>query len=316
MSSRCPPCRADPSRRRECRAADRGTCRRRFPRPPSSPARARASLVTVMTHRSCRSKLFDTCEIDVRQALRGELLLFDPARQLRDRCEGDVGIVRGHCRRRAPCCARRRRASAPTRREAPDSSASPARIVGLERDLPRSGRGAREAAPSIGRQVVCGHRSARRASSSPARAFRLPQMWTVTPRARRLLLWRTSAALLASSEASKKAGAERRSLHATAAATTPSGAVIRNCRRVFMAKDTAISDAAGIGSGTSATTGAALRAASRRGRPWKTVAAARAPAQREQFVRLRGAGHRLLGEPLDGAGNRRSGLRAQHRPTP
>ena len=49
---RCRRCRADPSRRTECRAAARDIARRRSPRRPASPARARRSLVSVMMQRS------------------------------------------------------------------------------------------------------------------------------------------------------------------------------------------------------------------------------------------------------------------------
>ena len=53
-----------------------------------------SSFVSVMMQRSFGSNCSIRLQIDVRQALGGELLLLDPARQLRHRRKRDVGVAR------------------------------------------------------------------------------------------------------------------------------------------------------------------------------------------------------------------------------
>ena len=97
----------------ECRAAARGTCRRRSPRRPASPARARASFVSVMTQRSFGSNCSIRAQIDAGQALGCELpsarssaTAASPARR---RCRHRWPATDA----RRPCCARTHRATGP-----------------------------------------------------------------------------------------------------------------------------------------------------------------------------------------------------------
>ena len=61
-----------------------------------------------------RIELLDPVQVDVRQALGGERLPLDPARQPRHRREGDVGVARRAAAPRRSRCARTRRAPGPS----------------------------------------------------------------------------------------------------------------------------------------------------------------------------------------------------------
>ena len=161
-------------------------------------------------------------------------LLFDPARQLGHGRERDVGVVRRQAATASPRCARTGRAPGPaSRRQAPGSTASPERAPARARSF-ADRRAARAAAPSTAASSPPPSR-ARRRSSSPARASRLRRTWTATPAGRRPARCRRSAAR----PASPGGAGDRDGLRIVPArdrgASAPSGAVIRNCRRVFTA---------------------------------------------------------------------------------
>ena len=86
-------CRRGLLRPRGCRGGGRDNGRRRFPcRLALACARAR-SRVRVMTQWSLGSKRCEAIEVDVGEAFGGELAGFDPAGEMRDGREGDVGVA-------------------------------------------------------------------------------------------------------------------------------------------------------------------------------------------------------------------------------
>ena len=129
------------------------------------------SRVSVMIAAQLRIEALDAIEIDLRQPLGGELCALDPARELRDRREGDVGVARRAAGRDRSRCARSGRASG---RGAGPASTGFQRVagasVGLERDLARARPGARAAAPSTA-PARGRHARARRWSSSTCASF-------------------------------------------------------------------------------------------------------------------------------------------------
>ena len=193
-----------------------------------------ASFVSVMTQRSFGSNCSIRCEIDVRQALGGERLLLDPARQLRHRRKRDVGVAR-------------RAAEPASLVAAHEVIARRARALAREHRVPtRRRRDVRHRArPSAARRAV-------RAAAPSTAASSLP------PSRARPALIVTCASFSASANVAADTGRarhrrraerrrrarrrrRRRTLRPAARRgmrpphpAAPIGAVIRNCLRVFM----------------------------------------------------------------------------------
>ena len=119
------------------------------------------SFVSVMTQRSFGSNCSIRSQIDVRQALGGERLLLDPARQLRDGRKRDVGVASPAAAPASLLAAHERVARRTwSRPRAPGSSASPGATFGSSATLRgptrRSSSGAIDSPPARRRHLALG----------------------------------------------------------------------------------------------------------------------------------------------------------------
>ena len=158
------------------------------------------SRVRVMTQRSLGSKRCEAVEVDVGEALGGELAGLDPARELRDGGEGDVVVVGGQRAGRRACVRTKRsragRGGLPGQHGIPPRGGRERRV---QRDFARAGaalveRGHRLAPVAGGRSALGGRQC------DTARAFRLRRRWRRRPPGRRAARCRRRAARRAAAD--------------------------------------------------------------------------------------------------------------------